>query len=122
MICKTDAPTRVSRAEGWVQANFGGMHRCRRAGRRCWIRRSARTELHFPLLHEKRDFLDAVSSRGQTLEDAEVGHRTASLGHLGQIAIQLGRTLKFDPDKELFPGDDEANKYLGRHPAEPRAL
>ena len=73
-------------------------------------------ELHFPLLHEKRDFLDAVKTRGQTLADAEVGHRTASLGHLGHIAIQVGRTLKFDPDKERFVGDDEANKMLALPP------
>ena len=59
-------------------------------------------ELHFPLMHEKRDFLNAVKTRGQTLADAEVGHRTASLGHLGHIAIQLGRKLKWDPDKERF--------------------
>jgi len=61
-----------------------------------------------------------VKTRGQTLADAEVGHRTASLGHLGLIAIQLGRTLKFDPDKERFTGDDEADKLLtlppGRSP------
>ena len=73
-------------------------------------------ELHFPLLHEKRDFLDAVKTRGQTLEDAEVGHRTSTLGHLGHIAIQLGRKLKFDPDKERFIGDDEANKMLALPP------
>ena len=70
----------------------------------------------FPLLHEKRDFLDAVKTRGQTLADAEVGHRTSSLGHLGHIAIQLGRKLKFDPDKERFAADDEANKMLALPP------
>ena len=74
-------------------------------------------EMHFPLMHEKRDFLDAVKTRGQTLADAEVGHRTASLGHLGHIAIQLGRKLKLDPDKERFLGDDEANKMLALPPA-----
>jgi hypothetical protein len=32
--------------------------------------------------------------------------------HLGHIAIQPGRKLKWDPDKEIFPGDDEANRYI----------
>ena len=77
----------------------------------------AADEVHFPLKHEKRDFLDAVKSRGPTLEDAEVGHRTASLGHLGQIALQLGRRLKWDPDNERFVGDDEANRMLAGPPA-----
>lgn len=44
--------------------------------------------------------------------DAEVGHRTISVCHLGHIAIQLGRKLKWDPDKEIFLGDDEANRYI----------
>jgi hypothetical protein len=38
------------------------------------------------------------------------------VGHLGHIAIQLGRKLKFDPDKERFVGDDEANKMLALPP------
>jgi hypothetical protein len=73
-------------------------------------------ELHFPLLPEKRDFLDAIKTRGQTLADAEVGHRTSALGHLGHIAIQLERKLKFDPDRERFLDDDEANKLLALPP------
>ena len=63
-----------------------------------------------------RNFLNAVKTRGQTLEDAEVGHRTASLGHLGHIAIQLHRPLKFDPARERFVGDDEANTMLALPP------
>ena len=66
-------------------------------------------------MHEKRDFLNAVKTRGTTLEDAEVGHRTASLGHW-RGAIQFGRKLKWDPDKERFPGDGEANKMLSLPP------
>ena len=42
----------------------------------------------------------------------ENGHRVATLCHLGNIARWLGRRLKWDPEKEIFPGDDEANKYL----------
>jgi predicted dehydrogenase len=72
-------------------------------------------EIHFPLKTEKRDFIDAVRSRGQTLEDAEVGQRTTSLCHLAHIAIQRGGVkLRWDPDKEQFPDDDAANKLLDR--------
>ncbi|MBN2292633.1 MAG: Gfo/Idh/MocA family oxidoreductase [Pirellulales bacterium] len=74
----------------------------------------------FPLKNEKHDFLDCIHSRGQTLEDAEVGQRSSSIGQLGYIACQLGRKLKWDPDKEQFPGDEEANKLVhgvpGRKP------
>ena len=53
-----------------------------------------------------------MKSHGATLADAEVGHRTASLGHLGHIAIQLGRKLAWNPDQERFVDDDEANRML----------
>ena len=44
----------------------------------------------------------------------EIGHRTASLCHLLVITRRLGRRLKWDPEKEVFPGDDEANALLDR--------
>ncbi|MBI4661603.1 MAG: Gfo/Idh/MocA family oxidoreductase [Verrucomicrobia bacterium] len=61
---------------------------------------------------EKRDFLDGLKSRGPVLYDCEAGHRNNSLAHLSLIAIALGRTLKWDPAKERFLGDDEANARL----------
>jgi hypothetical protein len=74
-------------------------------------------EIHFPLKTEKQDFIDAVKSRGQTLEDAEVGQRTTSLCHLAHISIQRGGLkLRWDPDKEQFPDDADANKLLNRPP------
>ena len=85
-----------------MQANFGGAQRLQAEPKSLLDSQIGLNELHFPMMHEKRDFLNAVKTRGATLEDAEVGHRTASLGHLGQIAIQLGRKLKWDPDKEVF--------------------
>jgi hypothetical protein len=117
LICKTEAPyTRFEGDEGWVQANFSSADQLQAEPVSLLDTKMGPDELHFPLIHEKRDFLDAVKSRGQTLADAEVGHRTASLGHLGHIAIQLGRPLKFDPDQERFVGDDEANKLLALPP------
>ena len=117
LICKTEAPyTRFEGDEGWIQANFSSTDQLQAGPASLLDAKIGPDELHFPLKHEKRDFLDAVKSRGQTLADAEVGHRTASLGHLGHIAIQLGRPLKFDPDQERFLNDDEANQLLSRAP------
>ncbi|MBN1396263.1 MAG: Gfo/Idh/MocA family oxidoreductase [Pirellulales bacterium] len=117
--CKTDSGrphTRFEGEEGWVQASYGGTP-LEAEPKSLLASKIGPDELHFPLKHEKRDFLDAVKTRGQTLEDAEVGHRTASLGHLAQIAIRLGRKLEWDPDKERFIGDDEANGMLALPPA-----
>ena len=120
LICKTDKPyTRFEGEGGWIQANFGGVP-LEAEPKSLLDSKIGPNELHFPFMHEKRDFLNAVKTRGATLEDAEVGHRTCSLGHLALAAIRLGRKLKWDPDKETFPGDDEANKMLilppGRSP------
>ncbi len=63
---------------------------------------------------EQRDFLNSVRSRQETYAPAEVGHRTMTLCHLGNIAIQLGRPLAWDPAAERFSNDDQANRLLAR--------
>ena len=59
-----------------------------------------------------QNFYDCVRSRKDPIMNVENGHRVATLCHLGNIARWLGRPLKWDPEKEDFPGDDEANQYL----------
>jgi len=72
-------------------------------------------EIHFPLKTEKRDFIDGVKTRGQTLEDAEVGQRTTSLCHLAHLSVQLGGAkLRWDPDREQFLDNEAANRLLNR--------
>ena len=58
------------------------------------------------------NFLECVRSRRSTICDAESTHRAASLMILGGIAERLRRDLKWDPAKEEFPGDAEANALL----------
>ena len=77
-------------------------------------------EIHFYVKTDKQDFIDAVKTRGETLEPAEVGHRVTSLGHLGQIAIQVGEKLKWDPEKEQFLGNDKANAMIDQPIHAPR--
>ncbi len=59
-----------------------------------------------------QNFYDCVASRKDPIMNVENAHRVATLCHLGNIARWLGRRLKWDPEKEIFPGDDEANEYL----------
>ena len=61
-----------------------------------------------------KDFLNAIRTRKAPICDVEVGHRTASICNLGNIAYQLQRSLKWDPAKEQFEKDKEAEKLLGR--------
>ena len=63
---------------------------------------------------EHRDFLDAVKTRGATTYTAEAGHRLSSVMHIGSLAMQLGRPLRWDPATESFAGDNEANALRSR--------
>ena len=59
-----------------------------------------------------QNFVDCIRSRKDPIMDVETAHRVATFCHLGNIARWLGRRLEWDPQKEEFPGDDEANQYL----------
>jgi hypothetical protein len=104
---------RFEGTEGWVQADYSS--RALTAQPESILKSPiGPDEIHLPLKSEKRDFLDAVKTRGRTLADAEVGHRTNSLCQIGHIAIQVGRKLKWDPDAERFINDKTANRLLSR--------
>ena len=51
--------------------------------------------------------------------DVASQHRSVSVCHLANISMRLGRKLKWDPHKELFPGNGRANSFLGRKQREP---
>jgi predicted dehydrogenase len=60
------------------------------------------------------DWLDAVRKRTKPICDIEVGCRSVTVCHLGNIAYRLKRPLKWDPQREEFVGDAEANGLLSR--------
>jgi predicted dehydrogenase len=61
-----------------------------------------------------RNFLDSVKSRQPTVTPVEVAHHSAIPGHLGLIAMLVGHKIRWDADKEVIVGDDEASKLLTR--------
>ncbi len=65
------------------------------------------------------NWFQCIRSRGKPSCHEELGHRSASLGHLTIIAFKLGRSLKWNPMTETFVGDDEANRLLSRALREP---
>lgn len=73
-------------------------------------------------LHE-RNFIDCVYSGKPTITPAEVAHRSISIAHIANVAIRLGRTkIAWDPKKEQFPGDPDANALLKRPMRAPYAV
>lgn len=65
------------------------------------------------------NFYDCIKTRQRPVMDVEYGHRVATMCHLGNIARWLGRNLQWDPEKEIFPNDAEANNYLDRPKRKP---
>lgn len=69
------------------------------------------TRLYFSDSHFD-NFIDCVKSRKETITPCEVAHRSASVGHLCDIAIYTGRKIRWNPKKETILDDDEATEML----------
>jgi hypothetical protein len=65
------------------------------------------------------NWFECIRTRGRPSTDEEIGHRAATLGHLAIIAFKLCRSLKWDPVKEEFIGDEMANRMRARAMREP---
>jgi predicted dehydrogenase len=70
----------------------------------------------------RKNWLECIQNDKATICPAEIGHRSASVCHLGNIGYRLRRTLKWDPEKERFAADDEANKLVTRAMRDPWKL
>ncbi|MFO7619824.1 MAG: Gfo/Idh/MocA family oxidoreductase [Bacteroidales bacterium] len=60
------------------------------------------------------NWLDCIKSRKEPISPVEIGHRACTVCLVTHIAMHLGRRLKWDPDRERFIDDDEANSMLSR--------
>ncbi len=60
------------------------------------------------------NWLDCIQSRAEPNADVEIGHRSITVCHLVNLTRELGRKLTWDPARELFVDDDQANQLLER--------
>ncbi|MDF1753188.1 MAG: Gfo/Idh/MocA family oxidoreductase [Verrucomicrobiales bacterium] len=96
--------------DGWIRVNRGKLE----ASNEAWLKtdfdpgnwKAYRSPGH------QRNFIDCVKSRKETVAPAENGHRCITPGHLGWVSAKLGRGIKWDPEKEVIIGDDEAQQEL----------
>lgn len=98
--------------KGWVSVNRG---RIETEPKSLATHVTGLNEIHlYRSSDHKQNFLDCIKTRMEPICCAEVGHRSASICHLGNIAMLLDRPLKWDPQKEQFVDDDEANSMVSR--------
>ena len=69
-----------------------------------------------------QNWLDCIKSRKLPICDVAIGHRSATVCHLGNIAIRLGRKIQWDPAKEQVVGDSEAAKWVTKEYRSPWKL
>jgi predicted dehydrogenase len=62
---------------------------------------------------QKNNWLESIRTRKEPICPVEIGHRTATICNIGNICYYLRRSLKWDPVKEEFVNDPEANRLLG---------
>lgn len=111
-------PVRFEGDEGWVETGDSGEIETSPA--------SLLEDRHFaggyPSDNHVREFLNCVRTRQQPRSHADAAHHSIAACHCANIAVRLGRTLEWDPEKEEFPGDDAANRLRGRAYREPWLL
>ena len=103
--------------QGWVHLTRGGLA----AEPKSLLKEEiGPNEIHLPRppgdhrQGHRRDFLKCIASRGKPITPVEVGHRSITVAHLGNIAMLLGRTIRWDPAREEIVGDPGAARMLGR--------
>lgn len=103
---------RFEGSEGWIETGYGGFFTQPESLKRSEI---GPGEIHLRTSNNHmRDWLDCIKSRGEPVAPVEIGHRSATLCHIANIAMQLKRKLRWDPAAERFAGDETANRMLSR--------
>lgn len=99
-------------SDGWVMVSRGGID----ARPKTLLQETFDSgEVRLPVSNDhKRNFLECVRTRGKTICPVDTAVRSDTICHLDDLAIRLGRKLHWDPQKELFLGDDQANRMLRR--------
>lgn len=110
---------RFTGSDGWLWVNRGDMQASKEEIYTTPLPENA-SKVEVSTDHMK-NFFDCVKSRKDPIAKVEEGHRSANVGHLVIIAMQLGRKLQWDPKNEVFTGDGakEANTHLAREMRKP---
>ena len=124
MIIRSKSPAlRFEGTEGWI-ANDGWRAELKASDPKILEEKIGSNELQLYTCPqgEQRNFLDCVKSRELCYAPVEVGHRTITIAHLGNISMVLGRKLRWNPDIERFINDPVADWLLSRPMREPWTL
>ncbi|MCG6156571.1 Gfo/Idh/MocA family protein [Rubinisphaera margarita] len=69
-----------------------------------------------------QNFIDCIKSRETPAADISIGHRSATVCHLGNIAVRTNKKINWDPHSETIVGDTEASEWLTKEYRKPWTL
>jgi len=116
LVCRTqeDEIYRFEGTEGWIQVpTYSDEITCHPESLKTTVISPDEIHLYESNDHH-RNFGECIKTRGQTAAPVEVGHRSVTICHLGNIAMQLKSRLRWDPVAERFTDSHEANTLLSR--------
>ena len=122
LICQTDKPSvrcRFEGTEGVVQVENKGRNFLTEPAELAGLEIAPDDALLAISDNHQRNFLDCVKSRQQPVSTAEAGHRSCTVCHLGNIAIKLKASLEWDPQREQFANNEDANALIHRPMRDP---
>ncbi len=107
-------PVRFVGEEGWVETGDSGEIEVHPASLKSELKETAAPTSGLDVSAHARNFLDCIKSRGETAANAQVMRRSHIACHAAALSWLLNRKLTFDPAKEAFVNDDEANGLRSR--------
>ncbi len=111
-------PVRFEGEEGWIETGDSGQMEAYPAS----LLAERRFRGGYPANDHVREFLDCVKTRKQPRSTANAAHHSITACHCANICVRLGRTVKWDPAREEFLGDEDANRLRARAIREPWRL
>ena len=105
---------------GWIHAHRGGLNVSDPRLLREVI--GPDEEQMYVSTDHNQNFLDCIRSRQNTITPVESAQRSISVGLLGELAMLVGRKIRWNPDTEQIIGDSAASALLGRSYREPWVL
>jgi predicted dehydrogenase len=104
--------------DGWIHVSRGGL---KASDDKILQEKIGRGEIQlYKSLDHRQNFIECVKTRKETIAPAEVGHRSISVAHLGEIAMITGQKLQWNPETEKFTDNNAyATRLLKRPYREP---
>jgi hypothetical protein len=98
--------------DGWISVSRGALYASPRELQTAKIRENEKPVIRSS--SQGRNFVECMKTRRPTINPLESAIRSDTISHMADMAIRLGRTIRWDPEKERIIGDKEAEKKLDR--------